>query len=208
MNTAPAPTAKTPADLARDAIADANCPDDSRSIYKLADAIIALDARLSCIETYMEKHTPFRELSDPTDPGLSHPCGCEQPTELRYCPTDNTTARYPCDPISSPIPNQTEQEEVHRMQLAAISTATLQNSDSTIKDRIDGHSPYWSPAYADTCRAVDREMNHRKKVEELWACLKFIKANLNEYTDFNAIHKLAWSEVQRRAKTLFPDRTL
>jgi hypothetical protein len=87
----PAATAKTPTDLAREAIADMNCPDDSRSIYKLAAAIIALDARLSCIETYMEKHTPFRELSDPTDPGLSHPCGCEP-----------TPARYPCDPISAP----------------------------------------------------------------------------------------------------------
>ena len=108
----PAATAKTPTDLAREAIADMNCPDDSRSIYKLAAAIIALDARLSCIETYMEKHTPFRELSDPTDPGLSHPCGSEQPTELRYCPTDNTTARYPCDPISAPLQDHQAAEEL------------------------------------------------------------------------------------------------
>jgi hypothetical protein len=135
----PAATAKTPTELARDAMYTAEA---SATICKLCNAIITLDARLSSIETYLEKHTPFRELSDPADPGLSHPCGCEP-----------TTARYPCDPISAP--------------------------------------------------RQDHEV-----AEELWACLKFIKANLNEYTDFNAIHKLAWSEVQRRAKALFPNRTL
>ena len=47
-----------------------------------------------------------------TDPGLSHPCGSEQPTELRYCPTDNTTARYPCDPISAPLQDHQAAEEL------------------------------------------------------------------------------------------------
>jgi hypothetical protein len=116
-----------------------NCPDDSRSIYKLAAAIIALDARLSSIEAA----APAGFDCPPTDPGLSHSIGCD------------TTFRYPCDPISSPLTPTGE-----------------------------------------------------KALEELWTCLKFIKANLNEYTDFNAIHKLAWSEVQRRAKALFPGRTL
>ena len=137
----PAATAKTQTELARDAMYTAEA---SATICKLCNAIITLDARLSSIETYLEKHTPFRELSDPADPGLSHPCGCEP-----------TPARYPCDPISSPLTPTGE-----------------------------------------------------KALEELWTCLKFIKANLNEYTDFNAIHKLAWSEVQRRAKALFPGRTL
>lgn len=48
--------------------------------------------------------------------------------------------------------------ELHTMQLAAVSTATVQNTETTIKDRIGPDNPYYTTAYGDTCRAVDREM--------------------------------------------------
>ena len=56
-----------------------------------------------------------------------------------------------------------EQEELHTMQLAGISTATVQNTVSTVKDRITKDSPYWTVAYQDVCAAVDREMSWREK---------------------------------------------
>lgn len=56
-------------------------------------------------------------------------------------------------------------KEVHMMQLAGISTASIQNTETTVKDRIDRSSPYWSTAYADTCVAVDREMSQRRRAE-------------------------------------------
>lgn len=66
----------------------------------------------------------------------------------------------------------TEQEETHTMQLAAISTASMQNTESTVKDRIGNDNPYWSVAYEDTCKAVDREMRHRDKAKELRYALR------------------------------------
>ena len=51
--------------------------------------------------------------------------------------------------------------ELHTLQMAAVMTATVQNTETSIKDRIDRGHPYWSQAYADVCAAVDREMAHR-----------------------------------------------
>jgi len=60
-----------------------------------------------------------------------------------------------------------EERELRIMQLAAISTAAIQNTETTIKDRIGSDNPYYSTAYVDTCRAVDREMEHRAEIERL-----------------------------------------
>lgn len=57
--------------------------------------------------------------------------------------------------------------ELHTMQLAGIMTASMQNTDSTVKDRIDRSNPYWTQAYEDVCAAVDREMKLRAEVERL-----------------------------------------
>jgi len=57
--------------------------------------------------------------------------------------------------------------ELHTMQLAAIMTASFQNTESTIKDRIGRDHPYCSQAYLDVCVAIDREMKLRKENEEL-----------------------------------------
>jgi hypothetical protein len=63
-----------------------------------------------------------------------------------------------------------ETQELHTMQLAAIMTASIQNTDNTIKNRISRDSPYWTQAYADVCRAVDREMKLRKALERVAQC--------------------------------------
>jgi hypothetical protein len=58
-----------------------------------------------------------------------------------------------------------EERELHIMQLAAISTASIQNTRQSAKARIDQSSPYCTQAYLDVCRAVDREMQHRENLE-------------------------------------------
>jgi hypothetical protein len=55
--------------------------------------------------------------------------------------------------------------ELHNMQLAGVMTASMQNTESTIKDRIDRTNPYWTQAYADVCTTVDREMRERARAE-------------------------------------------
>lgn len=57
--------------------------------------------------------------------------------------------------------------EVGRMQLAACSSAALGNTRHTAAERIAQGHPYWSAAYSDICRTVDREMAYREQVETL-----------------------------------------
>lgn len=57
-------------------------------------------------------------------------------------------------------------EELRIMQLAGISTASVQNTEASAKDRIDESNPFWSVAYADVCRAIDREMRHRALADQ------------------------------------------
>lgn len=59
-----------------------------------------------------------------------------------------------------------ELKELHRMQLAACSTAALANTEKSKEFRIDKASPYWTPAYQDVCDSVDREINYRTALEE------------------------------------------
>lgn len=54
-------------------------------------------------------------------------------------------------------------EELHVMQLAAISTAAFQNTPSSINNRILPENPYYTTVYADVCRAIDREIMWRSK---------------------------------------------
>lgn len=58
-----------------------------------------------------------------------------------------------------------QERELHTMQLAAIMTASIQNTESTIKDRIGSEHPYCTVAYQDVCRAIDREIRERTRAE-------------------------------------------
>jgi hypothetical protein len=116
----PAATAKTPADLAREARQLNSRGDDAQYtvIVKITDAIIALDARLSSIETA----APAGFDCPPTDPGLSHPCACE-----------TTTARYPCDPISAPRQDHEAVEELWAcLKLLSDSSYWLPSNERTL----------------------------------------------------------------------------
>lgn len=62
---------------------------------------------------------------------------------------------------------QTPEQELRVMQLAAISTASLGNLPSDVSERIPRESEYWTPAYEDTCKAVDREIAWRKYAQDL-----------------------------------------
>jgi hypothetical protein len=61
------------------------------------------------------------------------------------------------------IPTNFEARDIHRMQLVAISQASLQNTETTRRERIGRESAYWTQAYADVCAAVDREMRERER---------------------------------------------
>lgn len=86
-------------------------------------------------------------------------------------------ARGWCDPATSgKVMDSTLAEaianEVHRvvdyevaMLLAAISTASGQNTRESAKERIGRDSPYWTQAYGDVCVAIDREMALRERGE-------------------------------------------
>ena len=58
-----------------------------------------------------------------------------------------------------------KQLEIEKMRLAACGVAAIQNTRITIKDRIKSDSPYWSASYSDVCRAIDREIALREKLE-------------------------------------------
>lgn len=73
--------------------------------------------------------------------------------------------------------------ELWNMCLAAVMTASLQNTESTIKDRIPQDNPYWTPAYADVCTAVDREMRERKRAEAAEARVKELEDEYAEIVD-------------------------
>lgn len=53
------------------------------------------------------------------------------------------------------------------MRLAAISTATWANTETSKADRIGKANPYWTVAYGDVCAAIDREMSWRQQAEGL-----------------------------------------
>lgn len=61
--------------------------------------------------------------------------------------------------------------ELQMMQMAAVMTASMQNTQSTVKDRITRENPYYSQGYEDVCRAIDREIEHREAAERLRTAL-------------------------------------
>jgi hypothetical protein len=55
-------------------------------------------------------------------------------------------------------------DEHTAMLLAAISTASIQNTRESAKERIGKDNPCWTQAYEDVCTAVDREMALRERL--------------------------------------------
>lgn len=69
--------------------------------------------------------------------------------------------------ISGLVAEIAQARELHEMQMAACMTATLQNTEKTIKDRIGRDNPYWTQCYEDVCRSVDREIALRFERDDL-----------------------------------------
>lgn len=111
-----------------------------------------------------------------------------------------------------------EIKELHRIQIAAICSATLQNTDSSVKDRIKPDNLYWSVAYGDVCNAIDREIKERKRADELQKELEAYKkarqenderfmierdearqrADLNERAGRLILEELKWNKDRER----------
>lgn len=61
-----------------------------------------------------------------------------------------------------------QQAEIHRMQLAGISTISGCNTKESMKQQgIEKTNPYWTPAFEDTKKAVEREMILIERIKEL-----------------------------------------
>jgi hypothetical protein len=73
--------------------------------------------------------------------------------------------------------------ETLRIQLAGCGVAAMQNTESSVKARITAESPGWSASYGDVCRAVDREMQLRQRVDELEAKLALTSGGTMEDTN-------------------------
>ena len=70
-----------------------------------------------------------------------------------------------------------EELEKLQMQLAACGVAALSNTrESAAAQRIGPDNQYWSASYGDVCKAVDREMDLREKLEAAAQRLKKLDA--------------------------------
>ncbi len=57
--------------------------------------------------------------------------------------------------------------DLNNMRMAAVMTATVQNTWASQKDRIDRGHAYWTQCYGDVCAAIDREILLRQERDKL-----------------------------------------
>jgi len=86
--------------------------------------------------------------------------------------TKHQALRERCEKLEAEV-------EVLRMQLAGCSTAAMQNTEASKADRIGPENPYYSAAYLDICRAVDREMVMRYERDRAVADLETILGEIH-----------------------------
>lgn len=79
-------------------------------------------------------------------------------------------------------------QEMHTMQLAAISTASIQNTEASKAERIGRDNPYWTVAYGDVCTAIDREIRERVRAERLAEALRKLEQFTSRYIGDGAIY--------------------
>jgi hypothetical protein len=125
-------------------------------------------------------------VSDTPTPKMNTPRTDEAEDKTRYWYENMREAGDPpFDSAQFDLPRQLERElaeacEQHTMELAAISTAATQNTESSRKQRIDRSNSYCTQAYLDVCRAVDREIElheqltaHKAALEKCEMCLEW-----------------------------------
>jgi hypothetical protein len=76
-------------------------------------------------------------------------------------------------------------EEAEAIRLAAISTASLQNTRASAKERIGPDNPYYTTAYGDVCVAIDREIAERERAESAEQRVESLEAALRELVNAN-----------------------
>lgn len=87
----------------------------------------------------------------------------------------------------------TAEHERAEMKLVACMTATLQNTPETASDRLPQDHPYWSVAYSDVCRSVDREMQERARAEDAEASRREDRATLRALVEKWRVRATLWS---------------
>lgn len=80
--------------------------------------------------------------------------------------------------MSAPV-----ETELEAMRLAAISTATIQNTIGSKAERIGRNNPYWTQAYEDVCVAVDREIKHRDEAAHMRRVIGYLIGQMNNLGD-------------------------
>jgi len=93
-------------------------------------------------------------------------------------------------------------EELSVMRLAACSTASLQNTATSRQERIARESPYWSAAYEDICRAVDREMGLRAEIARLTETVAVCEPSARNWPTLLKRAEAAEAQVRALRKTL------
>lgn len=90
-----------------------------------------------------------------------------------WCSPENSSKEMDGS-LAAAIADEVEKavQEHHAMKLAAISVACLQNTRSSIAERIDASNPYWTVAYGDVCAAVDREIAQRELHKRIFGIIK------------------------------------
>lgn len=101
----------------------------------------------------------------------------EAADRIKKCERENTALQQQLTEAEAKVG---ELRELHTMQLAGIMTASIQNTESTVKDRIDKSNPYWTQAYGDVCRAVDREMKLHAELNEAKELIGLLNASLEK----------------------------
>ena len=91
------------------------------------------------------------------------------------------------------ITNRIEKgRELHLLQLAAISTASIQNTEKTIKNRIPANHCYSTATYRDVCRAIDREMKlieDNRRLQEMLS-IYYPKMSLQDQYEYASLIRL------------------
>lgn len=88
-------------------------------------------------------------------------------------------------------------EEDFIIKLAAISTASIQNTKKTIVDRLEPDHPYYTIAYGDVCAAIDREIQAREKLAKAVEALELIgETNLHGFANTSHYARKTLAEIR------------
>ncbi len=131
-----------------------------------------------------------------TEDGCCKLCGDQMDTPPEYEPTeichqcahkevdrlnaDLTAARLD---IERHVQAAIERDELHRMQLVAISTVSTCNTyGSLAQHRVEKSNPYWTPSsYQDVFEAIEREIKERVSKEAAEGELAAMRLNAERY---------------------------